>query len=449
MSGFEGRTRLQEFQPALLVLEESSAPPLGRVVLWALLVLLACLLAGAVAMRVDIVAVAPGKLVPSTYLKVVQPAEPGVVRDILVSEGDSVRAGQVLMRMDSRIANAEHGALLAEKEAREWQLRRLDAQLSGRGFEPVPRAAGEVGRNALQQYRSAVEAHRAGLEQARLQADQARLELAAAEEVWRKLQQLLPLQQEREVALDRMAERGYVSRVQQADQRQVRIGMQQDLRAQEHAMRSARSRVTEATQRVKEVEAHYRRELQAEREGVVIQIARLEEQLSGMRTRQEGLELTAPQDGVVKSLFTHTPGSVVQAGAVLVTLVPAHEPTVAEVWMTNEDAGFARVGQSVSLKVAAFPFQRYGLVAGTVEEIAADAEAGGNPSSSTLEGVAGALVYRCRVRLKEQVLVRGGLEHHLLPGMRVVAEVRLGQRRVIDYLLSPVVGVVREAGRER
>lgn len=449
VSGVEVGAGLRPFQPALRVLADSPAPPLGRVVLWVLLAFLACLLVGAVVLPVDIVAVAPGKLVPASYLKVVQPAEPGVVRQILVSEGDLVRAGQVLMRMDPRLADAERGALLAEKEARAWQLRRLDAQLSGRGLAVAPGTAGESGRHALQQYLSAVEAHRAALEQARLQEERARQELAAAEEVWHKLQQVLPLQEERETAVDRMAAKGYVSRVEQLDQRRARIETRQDLLAQEHAIRSARSQVTQAAQRVRELQADYRRQLQEEREAAGMQLARLEEQLAGLRARQEGLELTAPQDGVVKSLLTHTPGSVVQAGAVLATLVPSQEPAVAEVWMTNEDAGFVRVGQAVSVKVAAFPFQRYGLVAGTVEDIAADAEAGGNPAAPTVEGAMGTLVYRCRIRLQQQQLARGGQEFRLLPGMRVLAEVRLGQRRVIDYLLSPVIGAVREAGRER
>ena len=120
-----------DFQPALIRLRESPPSPLGRMVLWVLLAFLALLVAGSLIGRIDIVAVAEGKLVPATYLKIVQPTEAGVVKQILVREGEVVAAGQVLMRMDAALSDSDLKTLSADYWARRLALKRIDAQLSG------------------------------------------------------------------------------------------------------------------------------------------------------------------------------------------------------------------------------------------------------------------------------------------------------------------------------
>ncbi len=160
------------------------------------------------------------------------------------------------------------------------------------------------------------------------------------------------------------------------------------------------------------------------------------------------LELKATEDGTVKDMATYTPGAVVQPGAVLLNLVPRNELLFAEVAIHNEDVGFVAPGQSVKVKLQAYPFQKYGMLEGTVELVSADSSAndpqkaaalGQNPQS-----------YKARVLLASQELrASNGEVLKLAPGMVVQAEIHQGQRTVLEYLLSPVQKVAQEAGRER
>ena len=150
----------------------------------------------------------------------------------------------------------------------------------------------------------------------------------------------------------------------------------------------------------------------------------------------------------MKDLATHTPGTVVAPGTILLTLVPHDEPLVAEVWVDNIDAGFVQADQKARVKLAAYPFQKYGMLNGVVKQVSADAQEKPEPGSPTVKSVQQA-AYRALVSLSSGHLESQGRQLRLVPGMQVNAEIHLGTRTVLEYLLSPVQKVTREAGRER
>jgi HlyD family secretion protein len=155
---------------------------------------------------------------------------------------------------------------------------------------------------------------------------------------------------------------------------------------------------------------------------------------------------------IVKDLATHTAGTVVQPGTVLLTLVPKEETLRAEVWVSNEDIGFVRKGQVVKLKLAAFPFQKYGMVEGTVEHVSADSadnNTSNSPGQNDKTGNTPPLVYKALVTLKAMHLEMDGERFPLGAGMQASVEILLGRRTVVEYLLSPVQKAFHEAGRER
>ena len=170
------------------------------------------------------------------------------------------------------------------------------------------------------------------------------------------------------------------------------------------------------------------------------------------------LELKAPQAGIVKDVATHTIGSVVSPGTILLTLVPIDEPLQAEVTINNDDVGFVHEGKSVKVKLAAYPFQKYGMVDGTVTHVSADAtdgqgqgkqnqaNPGNNGNDNANSNTAG---YKAIVTLNKQTLIASGKTFNLTPGMQVAAEISQGKRTIMEYLLSPVQGVFMEAARER
>lgn len=445
--------RPAEFRPAIVRLREAPPGPLGRAVLWAMLVFFAALLGWSAIGRLDIVAVADGKLVPETYLKIVQPADAGVVKEILVREGELVQAGQVLMRMDAAISESDLRSLTAEFHGRRLALRRIDAQLAGLAFTRRADDPAELFARVEAQHAANRRAYENALAQERASLEKAHHELRAAAEVRDKLLQVLPHYRSQEAAYAKLAQDGFAGRLLYTDKQRERIEKEQDLRAQEAVIESADATIAQQRSRIAQITADYRRQLQGERVDVAMQLERSSQELAKQSHRHAFLELRAPADGQVKDLATHTIGTVVSPGTILMTLVPKDEVLRAEVWVRNDDIGFVRERQSVKLKVAAFTFQKYGMLEGTVAQVSADAAAEGAPAAAGSAGAprpaVEALAYRTLVNLESQSLEADGVRHRLSPGMHVSAEIHLGTRTVLEYLLSPVQKGFHEAGRER
>jgi HlyD family secretion protein len=436
--------RRAEFLPALLQLQEEAPSPLPRAVLWLVLALTGALVLWACFGRLDVVAVAEGRLVPKAQLRIVQPAEGGVMRELLVKEGERVRAGQVLARMDVRAAEADAETARNDLALRRLQLRRIDAELAGTRLAAAPEDAPRLHAQVEAQREARALAHEAGLAEQRTVIARAKREMQAAMETRAKLAGALPVLQEQERAFERLARDGYAGKLMVAQRSRERLDAEQDLRAQEHRVEGARAAIEQAERRIAQIGAAYRAQLQGERVEAESQLARLVQELEKLSHRQRLAELRAPADGVVKDLATQTPGAVLAPGTVLMTLVPEGEALVAEVWLANQDAGFVAGGQPAKLKIASFPFQRYGMLDARVARVSADAtERAGDAAK------AGAFAYRAQLEPAAQELRMGEARHALLPGMQLTAEIKLAERSVLEYLLSPVQKIAAEAGRER
>lgn len=440
--------------PELLRLRDASAVPMSGAVLWVLLVLTAALLLWSALAQLDIVAVADGKLVPSGYVKIVQPAEQGMVREILVREGEFVSKGQVLARMDAVLSAADRSALAAEFNHRRLALRRIEAQLAGASLKRMEGDPPEAYARAAAQLEANVRSHAWQLAQEQSLIEKAGHELHAARTASVKLSSVLPHYREQEAAFEKLVSSGFSGRLMYTDKQRERIEKEQDLAMQEAIIAASQATLTQARARLAQLETEYRRGLAAERTELSAQLERSGQELAKIEHRHGLLELKAPQDGVVKDLATHTPGTVVAPGAVLMTLVPTGDRLRAEVWVSNQDAGFVRPGLPVKVKLLAYPFTRYGMLDGRVAQLSADATEApsANTRSDALGGrdrPMGPLSFRALVDLETQVLVHAERELAAAPGMQVVAEIALGRRSVLDYLLSPVQKAWHDAGRER
>jgi HlyD family secretion protein len=443
-----------DFLPALQRVQERPPSPLGRKVLWTVLALIGGTLIWATFGRLDIVAVADGKLVPATYLKIVQPSEQGVVKEILVQEGQEVREGQVLIRMDAALSDADGRALASEYHTKRITLRRIDAQLAGKLLARTGEDPAEIFAQAQAQYSANLRAYENALSQERSVLAKARSDLASATEVRTKLERTLPHYREQEKAYEKLTADGFAGRLMYTDKQRERIEKEQDLKSQEFIIRSAEATIAQSENRIAQITADYRRQLQAERLDAAPQAERLRQEIAKQQHRADLLELRAPQAGVVKDLATHTAGTVAAPGTILMTLVPKDEVLRAEVWLSNDDVGFVRPQQAVKIKLAAFQFQKYGMVDGKVVQISADATESPNPNtrSDALTGrdrPTGPLAFRALVELEQQHVMVDGERYPLAPGMQVVSEIKLGDRTVLEYLLSPVQKATHEAARER
>jgi len=432
----------------------------GQTPRWTLRVIVALivvLLVWALYARLDIVAVAPGRLVPESYVKIVQPADAGIVREILVREGAHVAGGQVLVRLDPTETQADATAVARELAVQRLQLRRIDAELAGL---PMVAQSGDdlpVYGIVQAQYRAHRQAFLDAVAQEEQAGERAARELAAARETERKLDRTLPSYERTASAYERLASRQLVGQLQAEEQRRRATEQAQDLAAQRAIVASLEAAVRQCARRVAQLRSNSVSDLHALRIDTTGRITQLEQQGAKLAYRTGHLELRAPQAGTVKELATTTVGAVVQPGTVLLSLVPASEPLRAEVAIQNQDIGFVRPGQRVRVKLATYPFQKYGMVDGRVETVIADASAetrrapgGAGTSAAAAPGAqADSSTYRAIIRLASQELRVDNLQLPLAAGMQLTAEIVEDQRTVMEYLLSPVQRVVSEAGRER
>ena len=441
-----------QFLPAYLRIQREPPSPLPRRLLYCLLALLVCVALWTVLGRLDIIASADGKLVPRTYLKVVQPADGGVVREILVEEGTIVLAGQPLLRLDPSIAEADTRALQHELAFRALQARRIEAELADDALVRLPDDPPDLWTRVEAQFQADRKAYHDAV--ALESANVARLdkELRAASEALTKLQRTVPIYRSTAQRFDTLRREGFVSELYQLERERELIEKDQDLRAQDYTVEALRASLDQARSRLRQVTSTYRQQLHAERAGVEPLLKKATEELAKQQYRNGLVELTAPHAGVVKDLAAHTPGTVVAPGAVLLTLVPHGEELQADVMIRNLDVGFVRVGQSAKVKLVAYPFQKYGTIRGTVLRVTPDASEtiGGRPDEVDSEGKSTShSAYRARIVLSSQRLTLEGVDLALVSGMQVTAEINLGDRTVLEYVLAPVQKAWMEAARER
>lgn len=442
-----GSNSATEFAPEIIRVQHEPPSPLPRAVLYTLLFLFGAGLVWVCVGRLDIVAVAHGKLVPKSFLKIVQPAEPGIVRELLVKEGDAVREGQVLARMDTRLSEADSRTLQAELHRRRLQLRRIQAELAGTPLKKEKEDPADIYEQTQSQLKARRQAYldALGTEQAALA--KARHDLKGAAEIQGKLQKTVPIYKEQADSWEKLAREGYAGRLLALERQRTYLENAQDLKAQTENVGSLSALIAQSEKRIAQITSNYQQQLQSERAEAESVYHRLQQDWSKQQHRHALLELKAPQAGIVKDLATHTPGTVVAPGTILLTLVPRDEPLIAEVWVGNVDAGFVQAEQKARVKLAAYPFQKYGMLDGVVSQVSADARE--KTEESGMQRSVQDAAYRALINLSSGYLENQGRRLNLIPGMQVSAEIHLGTRSVLEYLLSPVQKVAHEAGRER
>jgi hemolysin D len=435
-----------DFRADLLTIQASPPAPWPRGALLAVAALVGCLVLWACFAKLDVIATAQGRLVPMSFTKVVQPAEPGVVRDILVKDGDAVKAGQVLLRLDARLAQADISSLDRDVAIKRLTLQRIEAELADRPFVAPIGAPADIVPQVEAQFRARRQSYQDAIAQESENLSKAKADLQSAQQVLSKLRQTVPLYQQSAQAYDKLLKEGFVGEVAANEKKREYVEREQDLKAQEANIQSLQAVLASSDKKLASIRSNYRSQLENERIDTLTQLNRSSQELSKSTIKGGLLEIKAPTDGIVKDLAVTGSGAVVQAGSLLLNLVPKSEQLQAEVLLSNEDVGFVAQGQKAQIKVAAYPFQKYGLLDGQVSLLSADS-ADPKQQQQTQQPQ---LSYRALVSLQDQHLkTLNGDKLTLTPGMLVVAEIHQGRRTVLEYLLSPVQKVGAEAARER
>lgn len=442
----KGLVRAEEvsFLPAAMEIIERPVSPTARATTWAMLILLMLTVAWLAFGKVDVVASAQGRLIPVDNVKIIQPAETGVVRAILVRDGQTVGKGQPLVELDPTVSAADSVQAERALETAELDMARARAILSaldgkGLSFEAPSGVAPEIAadqkalaRAQLDDILATAATHAADRQAAVAARGEARVQAA-------KLTETLPLLDEQIAANEQLLAKGFVSKLKVIEMRRQRLSAARDRDIAINTSSKASAQMAAAGSGMAQSRAEARAKVLVDltKAGADMRLRR--EELNKAQQRSRLQRLRSPVDGTVVQLAIHTVGGVVEAAKPIMMIVPNSGSLVVEVKVLNKDVGFIREGQPVSVKIEAFPFTRYGTVPGHLLKIGSDA----------VEDEKLGLVYTARVALMKTAIDRDGVRVALTPGMGATADIRIGSRAIGSYLMSPVNEARLDAARER
>lgn len=406
-----------EFLPAALSLQTKPVSPVGRWSARILMALFTAIVLWAVFGHVDVIVNSNGKIIPFGQPKTIASIEVAKVTALYVQEGQYVKAGQVLLELDTRIPDSERDKAEGERQLVRLQVLRCQTFLRSidTNQDPVlPKLDGIPEDKQLQ------EAQHLREQWLEFSSKRGRLRGEIS-----RLSQILPLLTKRANDLKELLQTGDASQHAWAEREQARIDAQGEL--------------TNNRNQLLVLESEARRQLQ----DVIYEAQRslntAQQDIRRASARSDQLKITAPVEGTVQQLQVHTVGGVVPAAQQLMQIVPQHAVLEIEAIVENKDIGFVREGQPAQVKVEAFDYTKYGALPAHVVHI----------SRNAVEDEKRGLTFRVRVALERSYLIVNGHTVSLSSGMSTVVEIKTGSRRIIQYVLSPLIRHVRESMRER
>jgi hemolysin D len=460
------RREEREFLPAALEIIETPVSVAGRGMMGIVVILVAVAILWACVGELDVVATATGRIIPSGQIKLIQPLEIGVAKTIKVANGDRVRANDVLIEIDTTTNAADRDKIARDLMQAEVDMARLEAAFAGRVERFVPPlgvdpALAEAARRQLTVQLAQIKAKLEGFDGqiAGKAADRDQLKAVVA-----KLDASIPLLREKSKIYDTLRENTFISKIAVIDAARQLLEATHDRVATVHQAEGAEAQIAALTQQRNEAEADFHRQTLDELRKTSQYAAEQRQDLIKAMQRTGLQTLRAPVDGTVEQLSIHTVGGVVTPAQTLMVIVPDDSKLEVEAMLPNRDAGFVHAGQPAELKIEAFTYTRYGLLHGTVRHVSRDAlrnerdasssdrdQASGKSSSkdAAASPPPAESAYVAQISLAETEVETEQGPISLEPGMTVTAEIKTGQRRIIEYLLSPFLRYRHESLRER
>lgn len=434
-----------EFLPAVLELQHRAVTPLPRMLAGILIVMIVFVVLWSILGKVDIIAVAEGKIIPLEGAKLVQPLATATVKAIHVKDGQQVNEGDVLVELDDATAVAELARIGNEISTRRAAIAKAEALLQAVADRQAPTVAeffnlaDSIWRDAQNLATADYFALMSKLES--LDADIARrdAERTSTHALIQTLEQTAPIARRRALALRDLAKDSYVSRAAYLEKESFRIEQEGNLRTQRNRLKETEALLRHARTEKETLQREFRQSnLEQISENRRLLLA-LEQEHIKAREAVRFTRLLAPASGSIQQVSVHTAGGVVTPAQQLMIVVPHQSRLRIDAYLRNQDIGFVRVGQHAEVKLSAFPFTRHGVLTGTVESVSADA----------IHDEKRGLLYAVRVSLDRSHIDIDGALVNLGPGLESKVEIRTGERRIIEYFIDPLLRYGSEAIRER
>jgi len=387
--------------------------------------------------RVDEITRGMGKVIPSSKAQLVQAPDPAIVREILVRSGQSVKRGQLLVRLDDAEAASALGQLQTETERLSVRAQRLESEAEGGalGCEEGSVCAEE---QRLQQVRVATARSRESALAAAV--EQRRRDLREGEATAAALENSARLAREQVNMLEPLARKGIVPQTELLTAQRDLVDIQGRLSAARQGMARAQAAIQEAQSELSAARLDFRQQALNERSEIETKIAVNRETIRGAKARKQRNELRAPANGIVNDVQITTIGGVVSPGEKLMQIVPIGDKLLIEARIRPSDIAFIKVGDSANVKVTAYDFSIYGGLTGHVQQVSAD---------SIYDEVEREAYYTVLVETDRAYITKGGQRLPIVPGMICDVEIITGRKSILTYLLKPVEKAFGEAMTER
>ncbi|OQX30660.1 MAG: hypothetical protein B0D96_05880 [Candidatus Sedimenticola endophacoides] len=391
--------------------------------------------------RVSEVAIADGEVIPAGLIVNVQHLEGGIVSRLHVRNGDRVGAGDPLVSFATSAAESELRQMLVRQGGLKLQGERLQALIEQREPDFGPLAAdlpdlADKQRTIYQAQTNSLKSEQAIIDS---QIEQRRSELASRQNQVASLRRELAIYQEQVDIREELARKGTVSRTEMLASRSRLAESQSSLRKAIDDVAVAKTAFEESKQRRLELFARTNQEIELEAGTVANELAEVESSLIRLRDRVTRLQVTAPVGGIVQGLAISNINQVVAPGQLITQLVPVQDELIIEAKIKPQDIGHVHVGQSAKVKFTSYDASRFGFLLGEVRQL----------SASTYLDPENNPYYRAEIRLEKDFLGNDPGRMKILPGMTVTADIRTGEKTILDYLLRPISRGFSSAFRER
>ncbi len=433
----------KDFLPAALEILEKPASPAGRMTIYLILSFFTIAVIWSIFGKLDVVAVAQGKVVTHGQSKIIQTFEAGMIRAINVDNGQSVKKGQVLIELDATRSLADVMRLQQQQQVATLTMARnnwLLAKLEGNN-KPFILTATLTASVAVTQkllVMSQLSEYQASQDTYLYQSLERKQQRQVTQSQLAKLNETLPLLEDQVEGIKELLVDNLIPRFEYLKYQERVIERRKDIIIQQETLKQIDASIEALNKQQEQSKQEFRKNIVSELADASNTLAAVQQELNKANQTNRRQSITSPVDGVIQQLAVHTIGGVVQSGDALMIVVPDERDLQVEVNLLNKDIGFVTVGQAVEVKLESFAFTKYGVVPGKVLSIDNDAVQDENLG----------LVYPARVSMDTQTMTVNGQSVAINPGMSLTAEVKIGKRRIIEFVMAPIFRYKAESLRE-
>lgn len=414
-----------EFKPLLSEIEESPSSPLGHFTFWTIIALIFVIVAWLIVGKIDIVITARGIVIPDGEAKIIQPLETGIIKNILVKEGDFVKQGQLLILIDTMATDAKLESIKKNLKQSKTEAERLEAGGVGKTFK-----SDDIMQNYL--YNESVVAINSSIEAKKQAIIQINKQIDSSQAQKRDYQSQLISAKDRLNRLLNVSDIVAYNNIQDAKDKVKTL--EESLIQSEAEIKKFEAQKREINSEIAKLNSEFKAQNLSQLSETKKRIKELEANKNEIEFSNINQKITSPVDGFVDKLYIHTLGGVVTPAQELIALTPYDMPVLIKATVLNKDIGFIRPDMPVSLKIDTFDFQKYGILKGKVKLV----------SKNSIEDEKLGPVYEVYITPEDTTLMVEGKEQKIATGMSLNAEIEIGRRRIIEFFIYPLIKYMDE-----